>query len=81
MVQTEVGAVSHLRFDEILPVSTRTKQWVVLSASSRQSLGEIRWWSPWRRYCFYATVAGAIFDAECLMELRAFLQARMQERK
>jgi len=73
--------MSHIRFEEILPVSTKTKQWVVLSESSRQRLGEVRWYSPWRRYCFYATVAGAIFDTECLFDIREFMHARMQERK
>ena len=73
--------MSYIQFEEILPVSTKTKQWVVLSASSRQSLGEVRWYSPWRRYCFYATMTGAIFDKECLTDIGAFIQARMQERK
>jgi hypothetical protein len=73
--------MSHMRFEEILPVTTKTRQWVVLSESlSREQLGEVRWYAPWRRYCFYATVSGVIFDAACLMELREFIHARMQER-
>ena len=36
--------------------------------------------SQWRRYVFYPCNA-TLFDADCLVTLASFLQARMKERK
>lgn len=43
-------------------------------------LGEIRWHSPWRRYTFHPA-PGTIFDAQCLGDIRTWLEELMAERR
>lgn len=43
-------------------------------------LGEIRWYGPWRRYCFYPH-GQTIFDRNCLLEIVEMLDLAMKERK
>lgn len=43
-------------------------------------IGEIRWYSAWRQYCFYSK-ANCIFETQCLGDIRRFLDALMLERK
>lgn len=53
-----------------------TKMWSVLNNSV--SLGQVKWFSNWRRYTFYPGV-GTTFDGECLTEIADFLKAATQE--
>ncbi len=42
-----------------------TGVWHVLSAGSGAPLGTIRWYGPWRQYCFWPAAA-TIFNTDCL---------------
>ncbi len=42
-------------------------------------LGEIRWYSAWRRYVFFPR-DGTLYDAGCLREVAEFLGTLMAER-
>lgn len=38
----------------LVPRRQVTKRWeVVTRTTPAKLLGEIRWWAPWRRYCFF----------------------------
>jgi len=76
-----------IQFEEY-PRSVRTKAWRVVGVRSGTKLGEIRWYSQWRRYCFFRDhidipfgSVGAVFDAECLRDLADFAEARTREHK
>ena len=43
-------------------------------------LGEVRWYSPWRRYSFFPT-NGSLFESQCLRDIAAFCDWLMAERK
>lgn len=43
-------------------------------------LGDIRWYVPWRKYCFYPC-ASTIFETQCLSDIIAFINYLMEERK
>jgi hypothetical protein len=49
--------------------SRKTKIWSVYCANLY--LGEIKWYAPWRQYCF-APIPYSLFDHSCLMELAEF---------
>ena len=52
-----------------------TKLWAVLGAQDKV-LGSIRWYAPWRKYCFYTLEGGAmVFDVNCLREIADFCEA------
>lgn len=42
-------------------------------------LGNISWYAPWRRYCFYPS-GGTILDERCLVNLCEFICILMEER-
>lgn len=71
--------MSFLRFSvHALGESRTTQTWTVLSASA--SLGEVRWYSPWRRYAFYPA-PGTVFDTACLEELANFVSIETKKQE
>ena len=44
-------------------------------------LGVVRWYAPWRQYCFYTMGFDSIFNATCLADIQHFLKQLMDERK
>jgi len=43
----------------------KTEIWDVLSLSSGFILGKIRWYGPWRQYCFMPS-GNSVFNRTCL---------------
>lgn len=71
--------MSFLTFNvQALGESVKTQRWTVLSQSA--SLGEISWYSAWRRYAFHPS-QGTVFDAACLAEVTEFLTAETERQK
>lgn len=50
------------------------------STDLSESLGLIKWYSPWRKYCFYPEPQ-TIFDVKCLKNINDFITNLMEERK
>ena len=71
--------IKYLCFEE-LKVKTKTKQFTVKNNITYSFLGYIKWYAPWRRYCFFTNL-GLIFDAGCLFEIKDFIDKLMAERK
>ena len=69
----------YLRFElsEELP---KTKVWCIFSKTSNGYLGNIKWFSRWRQYCFYPNNE-TIFNSECLDDIKNFLKDKMDSRK
>lgn len=44
-------------------------------------LGEIRWYAPWRRYCFNTCGMDTFFDSSCLKEVTEHIDHLMALRK
>lgn len=68
---------SFIIFDEV-KTDKKTGTWRILSTHDLSKLGEIKWYAPWRRYCFFPE--NSIFDAACLTDILHFINLRMQER-
>lgn len=58
----------------------KTRTFVVLNAANGANLGRIQWFAPWRRFVF-APEGLTVFDAACLKEISAYLEALMRERR
>jgi hypothetical protein len=55
--------------------------WLVTEAETGQSLGKIRWYTPWQRsYCFFPNPLTA-WDSVRLFEVVAFIDDQMEARK
>ena len=71
--------MKYLCFEE-LEAKTKTKQFAVKNTSGN-IMGFVRWYAPWRRYCFFIDYSSVVFDAGCLNEIKDFLDKLMLERK
>jgi len=59
--------------------SGKTKLWRVFALDG-SILGQIRWFSRWRKYCFYAN-GNTIFEETCLTEIAEFIAARTKDHR
>lgn len=67
-----------LIFRDILGLNKKTITQEVLSGEL--SLGLIKWYAPWRRYCFFPH-KDCLFDASCLGQIVNHLTVLMTKRK
>ena len=68
-----------VQFEEV-ETKTKTKVWDAYSARDKvrgddgyAELGQVRWWSWWRRYCFFPK-ASTFYDVRCLGEIAGFCE-------
>jgi len=63
----------------------KTQVWNVEDVHDGAILGVIRWYGPWRQYCFFPDQSGEpdslIFSDGCLVDLQSFLKKLMDERR
>lgn len=57
----------------------KTKKFFVFSKLSHAYLGIIKWYSPWRRYCFFPDT-DTLYDRFCMVEISQALHDLMQQR-
>lgn len=69
--------VSYLEIKEIGDTG-KTKIFSVVS--NKINLGKIKWFSNWRRYCFYPN-HDTLFDCNCINQISEFIQLEMNKRK
>jgi len=63
-----------------LTAKLKTRVFLVLNKTSDDFLGYVKWYAPWRRYCFLP-YTNLVFDAGCLTDISNFLNEIMAERK
>jgi len=69
----------YLEFDKVGDTG-KTEIWNVLSRSSGFILGQIKWYSAWRQYCFWPT-SDTIFNPECMDDITKAIRELMEQRK
>jgi len=65
----------------IAAVKPKTMIWLVISKKRGDILGQISWYGPWRQYAFFPASSDVLFNAECLGDIKAFLENEMRKRK
>ncbi len=71
----------YLKFEEILSKSkTRTKIFNIYSNDGYYTIGKIKYYFGWRKYCFYSPRL-TIIDSTCLKEIIIFLDKLNKEHK
>lgn len=64
--------MSYLQFHPTAPsASGLTKRWMVTSNDPTTILGFVKWFSQWRKYCFFPN-QDTVFDNACLGEIADF---------
>jgi hypothetical protein len=51
----------------------KTTKWDILNRATSVRLGEIKWYSAWRQYCFF-TVSDTIFNESCMLDIIDFIK-------
>lgn len=51
-----------------------TKVWTVIANQSNFVLGQIKWHSGWRRYCFFPN-PNTLFEQDCLRDIANFIES------
>ena len=71
--------MSWVHFDEEgVSASGKTRIWIVASTLDKEDsreqytwLGQVKWYAPWRRYCFFPAER-TIFEQQCLRDIADF---------
>lgn len=71
---------TYIRFQEIIKINKKTKTFLIINNTYNNVLGEIKWNSKWRQYCFYP-VNETIFSVGCLNDINNQITELMNERK
>ena len=58
----------------------KTDHYSVINKRSDDILGWIKWYGPWRQYCFFPLHC-TIFNRDCMQYIIDFIQKLMEERK
>lgn len=60
----------------------KTAVWSVRNNKTEVELGQVKWYAPWRQYCFIpARPQKTIFNATCLRIISEFIETEMTKRK
>ncbi len=65
---------------ELFSTGKKTNKWFVVAKRSDAMLGEIKWYGPWRQYCFFPAME-TIFNVGCLNSICEFISEEMEHRK
>ena len=66
-------AKNNLIFTQLRNPGKLTKVWEATSAHDGSYLGLVKFYAHWRKYVFFPSDGGVIFDSGCLQEIAQFL--------
>ena len=67
-------------FKQVENPGRKTQRWECYNSNSEHCVGEVVWYSPWRRYWFYVA-EGTGVDMRCCLDIADFLKQLMDARK
>jgi hypothetical protein len=71
----------NIRFEErIVEDRKKTREWLVKAEDGGKSLGEVKWYAPWRCYAFFPYVR-TLFEKDCLRDLAYFCDLETQKHR
>jgi len=65
---------------KLIEKKDKTNVYSIFSKIGDYSLGKIKWYPAWRKYCFFPN-SMTIWDTKCLLEITKFIKELMDERK
>jgi hypothetical protein len=58
---------------------TQTKLWVVWNTLAGCPIGEVKWYTAWRHYCFFP-YNGSVFSDRCMKRIWEFVKSQNESR-
>lgn len=71
----------YLIFEEIPPTKTRKTKIILIYNKSGEDLGEIKWYSSWRQYCYFNDENNVCLAKSCLDDISAVIEELLEMRK
>lgn len=62
------------------PKEKKTKWIAIINVHHEEIIGEIRWFSRWRQYCFYP-YHDTVWNTTCMEDIQTVIKELMNERK
>lgn len=59
--------------------SVKTSHWFCKNNKSNGILGIVKWYGPWRQYCFFPS-GDTVFNIGCMTDIGDFINQLMSER-
>jgi len=69
----------YMEFDKVGDTG-KTEIWNIISKSSEFILGQIKWYGPWRQYCFFPS-PNSVFNNGCMEDIKKFIGELMSARR
>ena len=69
-----------IRFAQVENPGRLTKVWQVITVEHGEFLGEVRWFTSWRKYCFFPAPS-TIFEQDCLRDIADFCETVTKQHK
>jgi len=69
-----------IEFKEINSAGKKTKMYTVVSKDTKDVLGIVKWYAPWRKYSFFP-YSSTVFEWDCLRDISDFIQKETKEYK
>ena len=63
---------------ELIETKPKTNVYSVINIRERIEVGIIKWFPPWRQYCFFPDEA-MVFNRICMNEIADFITEKMKE--
>ncbi len=60
--------------------TTKTICWSCRNIRSDAELGIVKWYAPWRRYCYFP-LCQAVYSVGCLADIQDFIENAMDARR
>lgn len=67
-------------FVELNSDGRKTKIFDVVNKEHVSSIGQVKWYGPWRQYSFFPK-ENTVYERQCLMDIAHFINQLMVERK
>ena len=64
----------------LIKEGNKTNVWRVVTEERNEVLGEIKWFSRWRKYAFFPAPE-TVYEDDCLKDIAEFIEQQMIERK
>lgn len=69
----------YMEFDKVGDTG-KTEIWNIISKSSEFILGQIKWYGPWRQYCFFPS-PNSVFNPACMADIDKVIKNLMATRR
>ncbi len=70
----------YIDFEEVPGAAPKTKWWTVNVKDCYETIGQVHWYGPWRKYCFFPEF-DTVYEEVCLRDIAQFCQEKTAEHR